>query len=107
LKQHHTGWFVIIAAILVALWLLLTKSGQAVTHGVSSVALTGTDPLTGAPLFNPSSPPPGTPVAPITGNLNDPVDNYPANPALASCPQGYALFKDAISGAYQCYPVSG
>lgn len=102
MKQHHIGWAVIVAAILAALWLIFSRQGKTITQA-STVALGGTDPITGCPIIN--SVPTGS-VAPISGNTANPIDNYPPNPALATCPEGYQLVKDATTSAYWCVQVA-
>jgi len=107
-KAHnYLGWG-LLAALLAFLYWLLKGGGQAFLTNAAPVLAPlpiPPDPITGCPQWDstiPASfPSAQSAVVPI-GSVTEGATAYPANPKIASCPQGYALWKDRATGAYSC-----
>lgn len=71
---------------------------------VASGAKSLTDPLTGAPSFDATNVPDNEEAAFAPIDSNGSVTFHPSNPRGASCPTGSTLWKNNITGGYECIP---
>ena len=98
----------LLALILFLLW-WLSKKGL-LHESVTSRVLTGsataalTDPVTGAHAFDANSVPDNEEAAFAPLSDNGVATFHPANPKTASCPIGSTLWKNNITGGYECIP---
>lgn len=114
-KQQTTGW-VLLAGFAALLAYLLKNSSSLLHESVTAGIVTPqntvkSDPMTGLPQYDsriPATVPANEEFAQAPLNTATGTgDNHPASAALAVCPIGYQLYKNAADGSLWCIPQAG